>query len=599
MRPVVLALAALMVSGAQAQQLAVPMMEGPATPAPVRNPPALRLAEALEVQPMHALLEASAGAADELAALAAWNGAGRLPARNGFARPLPAQLDVRLGGPGDNELPARTSGGGWLTADLQGHAVWGTSVHVPRSHRLRLELSDVELPAGTELWVWGEAEEPIAFDLSLLAAGRTLWTPSVSGPTIYLEVALPRAAGTEAVPAFSIARVLEMFELGSRGEPLPGRSLAEREITTCMVNAACVADGTVPGISQWKKAIARLVFVTGGQSAFCTGGLLSNSSQDGTPYFLTANHCFGTQDVASTLEAFWDYIDDGCPGATPSESSVPRTVGATLLATNATSDFTFLRLSSVPGSRTFLGWNSSSDAVPAGTNLFRVSHPAGLSMKFSRSVTLASPAICDALPASHYLYADPQPELGNGATFGGSSGSPVLLANGQVVGQLFGGCGPNVAEPCLAAAGDSDVDGRLSVTYPAIAQWLSPSGGSGPCVRDAQTACLLGGRFEVKVQWTTSTDTGAAQVMSFGPERTESNESVFFYFFNPANFEMGVKVLDGCGLGGNFWIFVSGLTNQGYTVTVRDTQTGRVKTYSNPLGLYPTTVGDTSAMPCN
>ncbi len=87
--------------------------------------------------------------------------------------------------------------------------------------------------------------------------------------------------------------------------------------------------------------------------------------------------------------------------------------------------------------------------------------------------------------------------------------------------------------------------------------------------------------------------------MSFGAERTESNESVFFYFFNPANFEMGVKVLNGCGLGGNYWIFVSGLTNQGYTVTVRDTLTGRVKTYSNPLGLYPTTVGDTSAMPCS
>lgn len=153
----------------------------------------------------------------------------------------------------------------------------------------------------------------------------------------------------------------------------------------------------------------------------------------------------------------------------------------------------------------------------------------------------------------------------------------------------------------LGAAGKDNLYGYgLLQISSALTRLEQITGGStGPCIRNSETACLLGGRFEVKVQWTTSTSSGAARVMSFDGERTESNESVFFYFFNLANFEMGVKVLNACGVNNNYWIFVSGLTNQGYAVTVRDSLTGRVKTYSNPLGTYPTTVGDTSALSCN
>lgn len=145
---------------------------------------------------------------------------------------------------------------------------------------------------------------------------------------------------------------------------------------------------------------------------------------------------------------------------------------------------------------------------------------------------------------------------------------------------------------------DSKADGRFSTTYPSISSYLNPSAPPAPCTRNSETACLLSNRFEVKVSYRTGSGSGTARVMSFGGQRTESDQSVFYYFFDAANFEMGVKVLNGCGINSRFWIFVSGLTNQEYTVTVRDTQTGAVKTYSNPMGTYPTTVGDTSALPC-
>jgi len=119
------------------------------------------------------------------------------------------------------------------------------------------------------------------------------------------------------------------------------------------------------------------------------------------------------------------------------------------------------------------------------------------------------------------------------------------------------------------------------------------------CVRDASTACLQSGRFEVKVDWQTATSQGAAQVMNFGGQRTENEESAFWWFFGANNFEMGVKVLNACNASApRYWVFVSGLTNQGWTVHIRDWQTGAVKTYSNPLNKLSTTFSDTSAFSC-
>jgi hypothetical protein len=117
----------------------------------------------------------------------------------------------------------------------------------------------------------------------------------------------------------------------------------------------------------------------------------------------------------------------------------------------------------------------------------------------------------------------------------------------------------------------------------------------GPCVSDAETACLVGGRFEVKVGWQRATSSGPAQVMKFGGQRAETNESAFFWFFSQSNFEIGLKILNACGINQKYWVFISGLTNQGWTVYIRDTVTGTVKTYSNPLGHLTSTTADTSS----
>ncbi len=102
--------------------------------------------------------------------------------------------------------------------------------------------------------------------------------------------------------------------------------------------------------------------------------------------------------------------------------------------------------------------------------------------------------------------------------------------------------------------------------------------GSGNCTADATHLCLTGNRFRVSVQWTdyNTNVTAAATAVPF------VDESGFFYFQDPSNIEIMVKVHDACPSFGHFWFFSAATTNVGYTITVTDTKTGQTETYSNP-----------------
>jgi hypothetical protein len=123
----------------------------------------------------------------------------------------------------------------------------------------------------------------------------------------------------------------------------------------------------------------------------------------------------------------------------------------------------------------------------------------------------------------------------------------------------------------------------------------STNGTVGPCVADAQTLCLTGARFRVQVAWEKADgETGQASVVPGA-----SDNSGVLWFFNEDNWEMLVKVLDGCAVTNHYWVFFAATTNVQFIVTVTDTQTGAVKTYVNPQGTSADAVTDTSALPCS
>jgi hypothetical protein len=119
------------------------------------------------------------------------------------------------------------------------------------------------------------------------------------------------------------------------------------------------------------------------------------------------------------------------------------------------------------------------------------------------------------------------------------------------------------------------------------------------CSRSVNGGCLLSSRFQVTAVYNNNeTGSGAGQVLNFGSTRAESDESVFYFFTGPSNFELGVKILNACSLSNTFWIFIGGLTNQGWAVDVLDTQTQAKKRYTSPVNTTIVTVTDTAALPC-
>ena len=99
-----------------------------------------------------------------------------------------------------------------------------------------------------------------------------------------------------------------------------------------------------------------------------------------------------------------------------------------------------------------------------------------------------------------------------------------------------------------------------------------------PCVADATTLCLADGRFRVRAAYDTDTSSGSGQGVAL------TSDTGYFWFFSPGNVEMVVKVLNGCGLNQNFWVFAGGLTNVGVTLSVTDARTGVTRSYRNVRG---------------
>ncbi|MEM8963116.1 MAG: hypothetical protein AAGD38_16650, partial [Acidobacteriota bacterium] len=91
---------------------------------------------------------------------------------------------------------------------------------------------------------------------------------------------------------------------------------------------------------------------------------------------------------------------------------------------------------------------------------------------------------------------------------------------------------------------------------------------------------LRGDRFRVSATFVDPAD--GSTVRALGKALTD--DSSVFTFFDDANVELLVKVLDACAINDQNWVFSSGLTNTAVDILVEDLETGATQTYSSPGG---------------
>lgn len=112
------------------------------------------------------------------------------------------------------------------------------------------------------------------------------------------------------------------------------------------------------------------------------------------------------------------------------------------------------------------------------------------------------------------------------------------------------------------------------------------------CTESPAVLCLNGGRFEVTANWKRpDNSTGTATGVKL------TDDSGYFWFFDPANIEMVVKVLDGCAITSAYWVFAAGLTDVQVNWSVTDKTNQAVFAQVNPQGTPFAPVQATDAFP--
>ncbi|MDD4148583.1 MAG: PKD domain-containing protein [Bacteroidales bacterium] len=209
---------------------------------------------------------------------------------------------------------------------------------------------------------------------------------------------------------------------------------------SCNVNINC------PEGNNWqtqKKGVA-VIYLAGG---LCTGTLVNNTANDGTPYFLTADHCGG--DASAAQMAQWQFYFHfeaaGCtnPATAPAFESIIGSEFRSRGPESGGTDFLLLELMTTEAELAAIdayynGWDRSTTPSAAGVCIH---HPSGDIKKISTYTSaLTIQSWSGALANSHWVANWVETATDWGITEGGSSGSALFKgANKLIVGTLTGG----------------------------------------------------------------------------------------------------------------------------------------------------------------
>ena len=367
----------------------------------------------------------------------------------------------------------RAVAGGFLRGTSDGGFVWAAALRAEGAGALRAHLTGVNLPSDADLFFFSPEGQAFGPYGSRGPDGNgDFWTNSVFGQVgiVLLRHYGPAGADDLARVSFRIA------EVGHIGQAFAGTLRSATE-SFCSFNVACIDNAschTGTPADPSKSATALMQWVDGQFIFTCTGTLLNDTvSTSQIPYFLTANHCISTSTNAANLEAYFQFSiscgSTSCPAQT-NPGGIQR-LGSTVKATGSAGDFTLLQLNQTPPSGSnFMGWNNTAIAFTNNALLYRISHPAWAPQAWSSHRVDTSAPTCTQWPRGQRIYS----RTTGGGTEGGSSGSAVLNASSQVVGQLSGKCGTNTGNPC-DEVNNATVDGAFAYYWPSVQPFLDPA----------------------------------------------------------------------------------------------------------------------------
>jgi lysyl endopeptidase len=363
--------------------------------------------------------------------------------------------------------------GQWVTLD-NGDRIWRLAIESKDALSLNFIFDEFSIPEGSSVYLYNEDRSDLlgAYTSIQNQDSGILGTWIVKGEKVWIEYFEP--ANVLGQGQLHIAKATHGYRNADTFQAAKGLN----DSGNCNLDVDCsIGSDWEDNKNHNKRSVG--ILLSGG-SGFCTGALINNTNNDGTPFFLTANHCYSNPNAWS-FRFGWISPNPVC-AATTNSTNGPTTQtisGATLRARSTNADFCLVEINSaLPAewNRVYAGWDRS-DIEPPFT--VGIHHPSGDIMKVCRDDDSPSKEVNAGAQTWEILGGSGQGwELG--VTEPGSSGSPLFDDEGRIIGQLYGG-----AAACSGTNDNNALDyyGRLGVAWDTgsttatrLDEWLDPQG---------------------------------------------------------------------------------------------------------------------------
>ncbi len=353
------------------------------------------------------------------------------------------------------EIPANIdflSTGRW---DIIGNtAICKLEISSPNAVSINLNYSVFKLVPKAKLFIFDEKKTEVlgAFTSENNSKDGTFATNLIYSNKIILQYEVP--IDSKEVSEIVISGIVHGYRSLKSGLKNFGAS------GLCNRNVIC--DSTL-----WQDdARSVVMLLTSGNTRYCSGALVNNTKNDGTPYVLSAFHC----SVGANSIFMFNYFSPQC--GTSIDGNTTQTIsGCQIKASNTTSDFILVKLNSTPPlayKPFYAGWNADTLASYSSTGIH---HPRGDVKKISHDYDPAVSSGYYNAGNDHWKIKD----WDLGTTEPVSSGSPLFDHNHRIIGQLHGG---------NAACGNDfqDYYGKFTLSWDLVANdttrqlkyWLDP-----------------------------------------------------------------------------------------------------------------------------
>ncbi len=333
-------------------------------------------------------------------------------------------IPYRFGAPIDVSYDMNNSGSWSRLPD--GSKIWRLEIISEGAYSLNLLYDEFYLPDGSRLFLYSSDQSYLlgAFTSANNKTHRKFSTAPISGDRVTLEYHQPASVTETAV--IRISRVVHAY-----------RNIFDRSITDKVSGFGdagfCNNNVNCPEGDGWRDQIRSVtMIITAGGARICSGSMINNVRADGTPFFLTANHCLGGE---SSWIFMFNYQSPTCSNIDgPTNMTVQ---GSTRLARYSPSDFALLLLDETPPDSFniyYSGWSAEETSADSSVGIH---HPRGDIKKitFDYDFVSATSYLGTSPGTTHWRVA----QWEDGTTEPGSSGSPLFDKNNRIIGQLHGG----------------------------------------------------------------------------------------------------------------------------------------------------------------